>query len=127
MTEDRQEQQTQDTCNIKIEQPYKTGVDDIVALVVYGAEKDVVATAMEEMGQERGIEGFRRDAKNVRDSFAVVLIGVRGDRSLGLDCGACGYGVAESLMRLQGGRAGTSWVLRACLRSWTWGLRWGRL
>lgn len=38
------------------------------------------------------MRGFRRDAKNVRDSYAVVLIAVRGDRSVGLDCGGCGYG-----------------------------------
>ena len=72
--------------------PKTAGVDDIVTLIVYGAEKDAVAGKMEEIGLERKIEGFRRDAKNVRDSFAVVLIGVRGDRSVGLDCGACGYG-----------------------------------
>jgi uncharacterized ferredoxin-like protein len=71
--------------------PKTAGVDDIVTLIVYGAEKDAVAGKMEEIGEERKIEGFRRDAKNVRDSFAVVLIGIRGGRSVGLDCGACGF------------------------------------
>jgi uncharacterized ferredoxin-like protein len=71
--------------------PKTAGVDDIMTLVVYGEEKDAIADKMEEMAEERGIEGFRRDAKNVRDSHAVVLIGVRGDKSVGLDCGSCGY------------------------------------
>jgi uncharacterized ferredoxin-like protein len=60
--------------------PKTAGVDDIVTLIVYGEETD-----------ERKIEGFKRDAKNVKDSYAVVLMGVRGDKSIGLDCGSCGY------------------------------------
>ena len=71
--------------------PKTAGVDDILTLIVYGKEKDAIAGRMEEMAEERKIEGFRRDAKNVRDSHAVVLIAVRGNRSLGLNCGGCGY------------------------------------
>jgi len=71
--------------------PKSGGVDDILAITVLGAEKDKLATVMEKIAQERGIEVFRRDAKNVRDSDAVVLIGVVGTRSFGLNCSACGY------------------------------------
>ena len=71
--------------------PKSAGIDDVLAIIVYGEEKDAVASKMEEMAEEREIEGFRRDAKNVRDSEAVVLIGVRGNKSFGLNCGACGY------------------------------------
>jgi uncharacterized ferredoxin-like protein len=71
--------------------PKTAGVDDILTLIVYGKEKDVIADKMEEIAGERKIEGFKRDAKNVRDSHAVVLIAVRGDRSSGLNCGSCGY------------------------------------
>jgi uncharacterized ferredoxin-like protein len=71
--------------------PKTTGIDDVLTLIVYGEEKDVIANRMEEIGEERNIQGFKRDAKNVRDSRAVVLIGVRGSKSLGLNCGACGY------------------------------------
>jgi len=70
--------------------PKTAGVDDILTLIVCGDEKDRIAAEMEKIGEERGIEGFRRDAKNVRDSEAVVLIGVRGGYSIGLNCGACG-------------------------------------
>lgn len=34
---------------------------------------------------------FRRDAKNVRDSEAVVLISVKGSKSIVLGCGGCGW------------------------------------
>ncbi|MEM2995287.1 MAG: DUF2148 domain-containing protein [Candidatus Bathyarchaeia archaeon] len=71
--------------------PKSGGVDDILTAIVYGEEKDAIANKMEEIGETRKNEGFKRDAKNVKDSEAVVLIGVRGDKSFGLNCGACGY------------------------------------
>jgi len=72
--------------------PKTAGVDDVLTLIVYGVEKDAVAEKMEQVAEERKDEVFRRDAKNVRDSLAVVLVGVRGGKSLGLNCGGCGYG-----------------------------------
>jgi uncharacterized ferredoxin-like protein len=72
--------------------PKSAGIDDILTLTIYGKEKDEIADKMEEIAEQRKAEAFRRDAKNVRDSEAVVLIGVRGSRSfLGLNCGACGF------------------------------------
>jgi len=71
--------------------PKSGGVDDIVMAVVTGAEKEALAAEMERMAEERKISKFKRDAKNVRDSEAVVLVGVRGTRKSGLNCGACGY------------------------------------
>lgn len=75
--------------------PKTAGKDDVVALILYGKEKDAVAEKMEEIAVERKSEGFNRDAKNVKDSHAVILVGVRGDRSVGLDCGGCGYGYCK--------------------------------
>jgi len=71
--------------------PKTAGVDDILTSIVCGPEKDLIADKMEEIGEERKIEGFKRDAKNLRDSEAVVLIGVRGGKSMGLNCGSCGF------------------------------------
>ncbi|MEM2118175.1 MAG: DUF2148 domain-containing protein [Candidatus Bathyarchaeia archaeon] len=71
--------------------PKTAGIDDTLTLIVYGKEKDTIAQKMEEIAEERKIEGFRRDAKNVRDSEAIILIGVRGNKSVGINCGACGY------------------------------------
>jgi uncharacterized ferredoxin-like protein len=69
--------------------PKTAGIDDILTCIAYDEEKDAVAEMMEKIADERKIEGFKRDAKNVRDSEAVVLIGVRGNKSVGLNCGAC--------------------------------------
>lgn len=71
--------------------PKSGGIDDVLTLIVYGKEKDAIAEKMEEIAEQRKIEGFKRDAKNVRDSEAVILIGVRGNKSFGFKCGACGY------------------------------------
>lgn len=70
--------------------PKTAGMDDILTCIVYYKEKDAIAEMMEKIAEERKIEGFKRDAKNVRDSEAVVLIGVRGNKSVGLNCSACG-------------------------------------
>jgi len=71
--------------------PKTAGIDDILASVVYGPEKDTIADKMEKISEERMVEGFRRDAKNVRGSDAVILIGIRGSKSVGLNCGGCGF------------------------------------
>jgi uncharacterized ferredoxin-like protein len=71
--------------------PKSGGIDDVLTIIVYGKKKDAIAEKMEEIAEQRKIEGFKRDAKNVRDSEAVILIGVRGGKSFGFQCGACGY------------------------------------
>jgi uncharacterized ferredoxin-like protein len=71
--------------------PKSGGVDDIQTLLAMGEEKDALAVEMEKVGGERNIDGFKRDGRNVRDSQVVVLIGIRGTKKFGLNCGACGY------------------------------------
>lgn len=85
--------------------PKTGGVDDILTCLVDGDELESIAKAMDDIGNERSIEGFHRDAKNVRDSDAAILIGVRGTKKYQLDCGACGYSTCEEFEkaeRLQG-------------------------
>jgi uncharacterized ferredoxin-like protein len=75
--------------------PKTAGIDDVMTLIVYGEDKDAIARKMDEIGEKRKFEGFKRDAKNVRDSEAVILIGVKGKKSIGFNCGACGYKSCE--------------------------------
>jgi uncharacterized ferredoxin-like protein len=75
--------------------PKTGGVDDILTCLVDGDEIESIAKVMDDIAEERNIDGFHRDAKNVRDSDAIVLIGVRGNKKYTLDCGACGYGTCE--------------------------------
>lgn len=76
--------------------PKSGGRDDVETLLVYGEDKDKIAQEMEKIGKERNIPGFLRDGKNVRDSAAIVLIGVEGTKSYGLDCGGCGYASCDA-------------------------------
>ena len=71
--------------------PKSGGVDDILTALIFGAEKNSLAAEMEKIAEERKLNRFKRDARNVRDSEAVVLIGVQGTKKFGTNCGACGY------------------------------------
>jgi len=76
--------------------PKSGGIDDILTALVYGKEKDAISNKMEQMAEQRKLEGFKRDAKNVKDSEIVILVGVRGNKSFGLSCGACGHRTCKS-------------------------------
>lgn len=71
--------------------PKASGIDDILTALVLGEEKDAIAAQMEK--QSLMEEGLRRsrDARNVRDSNAILLIGARTGRGVAINCGACGY------------------------------------
>jgi len=73
--------------------PKSGGEDDIQTQLITGKEMKALVTEMLKIAQERPekAKGFKRDAKNVRDSEAVILIGVRGTKKFGLDCSGCGY------------------------------------
>jgi uncharacterized ferredoxin-like protein len=75
--------------------PKSGGVDDVETLLLTGYEKDEIATEMEKMSEARKIDGFRRDADNLRRSEALLLVGVNGKRSFGFSCGACGHSTCQ--------------------------------
>jgi len=81
--------------------PKALGADDVLTLLIYGEEKNAVAEEMNKIASERNADLFRRDAKNVMDSDAILLIGVRGGKSLGTNCGACGYGSCKEFEETQ--------------------------
>jgi uncharacterized ferredoxin-like protein len=81
--------------------PKTGGVDDVLTAIVSEAKKEQLAAEMEKIAEERKIVGFTRDAKNVRDSELVVLIGVRGTKKYGLNCGACGYTSCEEFEKAE--------------------------
>jgi uncharacterized ferredoxin-like protein len=98
--------------------PKSGGVDDVLTMVVSGERKDAIAREMEMIGEDRRVDGkfdgFSRDADNVRRSAAIVLIGVRGTKSFGLDCGACGYETCNDF-RAKGSKMGRDFVGPTCL------------
>ena len=71
--------------------PKGSGKDTVEACVLTGEEKDALARAMREIGEEVGEEFIIRDAGNVDHSHCVVLIGCR-STPFGLDnCRMCGF------------------------------------
>jgi uncharacterized ferredoxin-like protein len=71
--------------------PKSGGKDDILTSILNEKEKEAVAAEMEKISKERAIDWIERDAGNVRASELIMLVGVRGTKHFGLDCGACGY------------------------------------
>jgi uncharacterized ferredoxin-like protein len=94
--------------------PKTGGVDDVLTAIVTEAEKEQLAAEMEKIAEERNITGFKRDAKNVRDSELVVLIGVRGTKKFGLNCGACGYSNCQEFEKAEK-RKGQDFVGPTCV------------
>ena len=71
--------------------PKSGGIDDIYTAVIYGEEKEHIAVEMERLAGVLNNRVFKRDAGSVRKSEVIVLIGVRGTKSFGVNCGACGH------------------------------------
>ena len=79
--------------------PKAKGQDALVTRVLVGDEVKELARGMDALGTDRKIRFFLRDAGNVKESDAVLLLGIRREPTAGLDCGACGFATcAEMLM-----------------------------
>jgi len=82
--------------------PKTKGTDHIVTCILTGADKDALAGKMEALAGERNHPSFARDAQNVRDAAALVLLGTKlGVRGL-QDCGFCGFSDCAALARAGG-------------------------
>ena len=83
--------------------PKTRGVDSVKTMVLTEKDLEQLAVAMERKVKDKSIElpSFKRDADNVRNSAAVLLIGVSRDPKrieLPLNCGACGYKNCKALL-----------------------------
>ncbi|WP_292485523.1 ferredoxin domain-containing protein [Methanohalobium sp.] len=97
--------------------PKAKGQDDIVTAMLSNTDVEKLALSMEEIAETRDekFSFFKRDAQNVRDSDAIVLIGLKSSRGLDLDCGACGFSTcAEMLQYLKEGTTGNDFEGPRC-------------
>ena len=84
--------------------PKGRGVDTIRTMVVEGEDIETLAHMMEEVAPGRPdlvSNSIRRDARNVRNSRFVVLVGVSGAPKKPenpLDCGGCGFKTCANLI-----------------------------
>ncbi len=70
--------------------PKSKGIDDLEIIYVSGDDKDRIAEKMIELAKEKG-EGWKRDGESVKKAEGILIIGIKGDKPLGLNCSACGF------------------------------------
>jgi uncharacterized ferredoxin-like protein len=70
--------------------PKSAGQDYVVTDILEGEACQELGEAMIRYGERSGKRKFDRDGKNVKESPAVVLIGLKDAKAVGLNCGACG-------------------------------------
>lgn len=83
--------------------PKARGTDSIVVKVVAGEDLKNLAEEMRLIGEARGLKFILRDAGNMEQSDACVLIGSQGESVVGLDCGGCGYPKCQEMLEAQKG------------------------
>jgi len=99
--------------------PKTRGVDSVKTMVLTGSDLEPLAAAMEKKSGEKStrLPTFKRDAGNVRNAAAVLLIGVSRNpkkMELPLNCGACGYKSCSDLLA-SGKREGEDFTGPACI------------
>jgi uncharacterized ferredoxin-like protein len=99
--------------------PKTRGIDSVKTLILTGSDLEPLAVAMEKKVEEKStlIPFFKRDADNIRNSAAVLLIGVSSDpkrMELPLNCGACGYRGCRDLLTA-GKREGEDFTGPVCI------------
>ena len=77
--------------------PKSAGQDFVEIKILDGEEIQDLAEGMVKFGRKTGKGNFDRDGENVGQSEVVVLIGLKDDRALGLNCGGCGYATCKQL------------------------------
>jgi uncharacterized ferredoxin-like protein len=71
--------------------PKGKGMDSIVTSIVRKDGLPELAAAMRVFGETHDLGYFIRDAGNVAASGACLIIGIRGQETLGINCRGCGY------------------------------------
>lgn len=84
--------------------PKACGLDSIKIEVLAGKEQKALGDAMIAAAKETGMEFLRINGEQVKASDATVLIGVEGQKTLGINCGGCGYASCAEMAKAQKGR-----------------------
>lgn len=88
--------------------PKAKGMDFVRTAVLTGSDKDALADEMDRLADKLGMGFFHRDAANVRNSMAVVIIGHENVvRGLNESCGFCGFENCKACMDAGGNCAYT--------------------
>lgn len=100
--------------------PKTRGVSTITCALLQEEDKERLAKGMEGQGAKKASSEdiFQRDAQNVRNSHAVLLIGVKGTMpkkpEKPLNCGICGYPSCAEFIRAKKGKKGEDFPGPVC-------------
>jgi len=78
--------------------PKAKGENFVAVEVLQGPVLQQLSQAMIAFGEQSHKSNFDRDGKNVANSEAVVLIGLKEPNTAGLNCGACGYPTCAEML-----------------------------
>ncbi len=81
--------------------PKAKGVDILEIIAVTGDDILKLAEATREMSDETGMKFLLRDADNIMQADAVILVGTT-TKTMGLNCGYCGFPTCDEKMMHQG-------------------------
>ena len=81
--------------------PKGKGQDSLVIRVVVGDDIKTLAEKMRILGESTGIKILLRDAGNMEQSDACVVIGCKGADVTGIDCGGCGFATCKEMQKAQ--------------------------
>ena len=79
--------------------PKGKGQDALVTRVLAGDELAALARGIDALGTDRGLRFFLRDAGNVTEADACLLVGTRREPTAGLNCGACGFPTCAEMLK----------------------------
>ena len=79
--------------------PKSKGENFVQTKLLQGEVLKELAGGMFAYGQRTKKKDFDRDSKSVRQSEAVLLIGLKNANVLGLDCGACGFADCKTFQK----------------------------
>ena len=71
--------------------PKACGIDSIKVEILTGKEQKDLGDLMIARAKETGLDFLRINGEQVKASDATVLIGVEGQKTLGINCGGCGH------------------------------------
>lgn len=69
--------------------PKSRGIDDLEVVYIPGEKIEEIARKMEEFAKED--RDFLRDANSLRKARGILVLGIKGGKPIGVNCGACGF------------------------------------
>lgn len=76
----------------------KSKGSDVIEIHILGTDQlEPLAMEMERIAERTGMKFYLRDAGNIRNSGACLLLGADGLATLGLNCGACGHATCSEM------------------------------